>query len=187
VRRLIDDIRATIKGGDVGPEKIAQIESRVKEALPRLQASRVCTQTLSPGRYLCYKDPEYGFVIMVLVWASGDGTPIHDHGIWGVEAVLRHSLKVTNYSQNETDPQPLDTLIVAAGAIMHNLPPARDVHKVEHNSGDLAVSLHIYGREMTNNRSFVPGEGFKACRLECRELKLDLGLPAVTRHQDAGL
>ena len=172
MQRLVEDIRRVVARGPVDREAIAALEDRVREALPRLRQEGLGKEPIQPGRYLCYRDADYGFVVMVLVWGKGDKTPIHDHGIWGVEAVLKNSLKVTNYDESETDPQPLGSLVLSEGAVMHNMPPARDIHRVEHFAGDVAMSLHIYGKEMTGNRSFVPGEGYKCCQLVCKELKL---------------
>jgi predicted metal-dependent enzyme (double-stranded beta helix superfamily) len=175
VQRLVQELRQVVADGPVGHPEVVRIESLVRASLPRLKACKLCSLPLKPGRYLCYKDPDFGFVIMALVWGPGLSTPIHDHGCWGVEAVLKSALRVTNYTEDEREPRPLDTLLAAEGAIMHNLPPARDVHKVEYagtGQGELALSLHIYGREMTGNRSFVPGEGFKPCRLD--SCKLDI-------------
>jgi hypothetical protein len=66
--------------------------------------------------------------------------------------------------------------------MLYNLPPSRDVHKVQHGKGDeSAVSLHIYGREMTGNRMFVPGEGFRSCCLETRVLETEFDLTDFPR------
>ncbi|MCX6110022.1 MAG: cysteine dioxygenase family protein [Proteobacteria bacterium] len=170
--RLAQEITTILERGPVGLTEVKQMEQLVALAVPRLQQTVLCSRPLQPGRYLCYQDKVHGFVIMVLAWGPGDATLIHDHGIWGVEAVLKHSLRVTNFDESETDPQPLSSMVISAGDVMHNLPPARDVHRVEHASGDCALSLHIYGKEMTNNRSFVPGVGFRVCQLACHDLCL---------------
>ena len=172
MQRLVEDIRQVVAKGPVDRDAIATLEDRVREALPRLRQEGLGRDPLKPGRYLCYRDADYGFVVMVLVWGQGDKTPIHDHGIWGVEAVVKNALKVTNFDESETDPQALGSLVLSEGAVMHNMPPARDVHRVEHYAGDQAVSLHVYGKEMTGNRSFFPGEGYKCCQLMCQVLKL---------------
>lgn len=187
MQHLIANLREVLadRCTEVDQAAIDRVRAVVAEAIPRLQHTMLCekagTAALKPGRYLCYKDPDYDFVIMCLVWGVGDATPIHDHGIWGVEAVLRSTLQVTTYSDCETDPRPLDSCVCAAGTIIHNMPGDRDVHKVAHHSGDYAVSLHIYGREMTGNRMFIPGEGFKCCKLEARSLIDELGLSEQCR------
>lgn len=176
MQRLIEGIQRVVGKGEVDTGAIAELEELVRAELPNLKAGPLARVNLEPGRYLCYKDPDFGFVIMILAWGKGDKTPIHDHGTWGIEAVLRNELKVTAYSACEENPQPLTSRVVREGDVMHNLPPARDVHSVEHHQGALALSLHIYGREMTGNRSFVPGEGYKCCRLACQDLRKLPGL-----------
>lgn len=177
MRILIDGLRSVIAAGEVDVDAIAKMEKLVRNSIPRLQATCLCTKAVLPGRYLCYKDPQFGFVIMLMVWGPGDKTAIHDHGTWGVEAVLKNALKVTNYTECEVSPQALDTTVISAGMVMNNIPPSKDVHRVEHFSGDCALSLHIYGKEMTGNRSFIPGEGYKVCSLETKCLGAEFSLP----------
>jgi predicted metal-dependent enzyme (double-stranded beta helix superfamily) len=184
VRQLVEGLRTiigSVQGRAMDLATIGRIEGLVKESLPRLEDSCLCTKGYAPGRYLCYKDPDLGFVVMFFVWGPGNGTAIHDHGTWGVEAVLKNSLKITNYTSCEKNPQPTDSFVAEAGSLMHNLPPERDVHKVEHHSGDYAMSLHVYGKEMSGNRSFFPGEGFKVCKLECRELTKEFDFTDLTK------
>jgi predicted metal-dependent enzyme (double-stranded beta helix superfamily) len=176
---MIESIRSIVAGGVVDEPRLLLLETAVREALPRLMRAQVVLDPPPPGRYLCYKDTDYGFVVMLLAWGKGDGTPIHDHGTWGVEAVLRDALIVTEYSESETDPRPLKSCVMAPGAVMHNLPPARDVHKVQHHAGERALSMHVYGREMTGNRMFVPGEGYKVCALACGRLETGFDLSGL--------
>lgn len=193
MRKLVEDVREIVATGNVDRTAILRLEQVLSLAVPRLQVSRLCTEKLSPGRYLCYRDPDFGFVVMVMVWGAGHGSAIHDHGTWGVEAVLKNALRVTNYTGCEVNPQPTGDMVIGPGEIMHNLPPDRDVHKVEHpGAGESAISLHIYGREMSGNRQFVPGEGFKSCKLPCNDLCTELkamfslgDLPPPSRHTAA--
>ncbi len=172
MRTLVDQLRSIVANKSVGESEIAEIKQALAHAIPRLKERGLCESPCKPGRYLCYRDPQYGFVVMILVWGPGDGTPIHDHGTWGVEGILRHHLRVTTYNTCEEKPEKTGEQVLGATAIMHNLPPARDVHKVEHASGDYAMSLHIYGSAMTKNRSFIPGRGYTETKLECITLEL---------------
>lgn len=177
MQTLIKGLKSVIGAGPVDADAIAKMEDIVRKAIPELQRSCLCTKPVNPGRYLCYKDPELNFVIMLMAWGPGDKSKIHDHGTWGVEAVLKNSLKVTCYTECEVDPQPLDSMIITPGMVMNNTPPDKDIHRVEHFSGDVALSLHIYGREMTGNRSFFPGEGYKVCSLETKCLGQEFSIP----------
>jgi predicted metal-dependent enzyme (double-stranded beta helix superfamily) len=190
VRQLIQAVREVVAAGPVDLAAIQRIQDAVRESLPELQRASLCQRALKPGRYLCYKDADYDFVVMLLVWGRGDQTPIHDHGTWGVETVLKSALVVTQYDDDETDPHPVGTVTCDTGAMLYNLPPSRDVHRVQHparpghgnGAGDeCAVSLHIYGREMTGNRMFVPGQGFRACCLETRVLETEFDLTDFPR------
>ena len=179
MRGLVGLIRGVLTHGPVDSTVIVRLEDEVRQAIPRLIAQGVGELKVEPGRYLCYQDPDFGFVIMALVWGSGDGTAIHDHGTWGVEAVLRSRLKVTTYTESETAPEPISSFVVETGEVMHNLPPRRDVHRVEFYGDPAAaanqpsaLSLHIYGTTMNRNRSFIPGVGFKVCDLVTKPLTI---------------
>jgi predicted metal-dependent enzyme (double-stranded beta helix superfamily) len=165
VHYLVQQLRKVVGAGEVDESTIKSIELLVGSAFPRLGEELLFKPNPRPGRYLCYQDPDFDFVIMALVWGPGDATPIHDHGTWGVELVLQNQLKVTTYTDCEVNPEPVDSAIIGPGSVMHNLPPARDVHKIEHAGGDCAISLHIYGRSMNSNRSFIPGRGFEPRQL----------------------
>ena len=167
VQVLVNQLRTIISAGEVDSAAVGAIEAVVGTNFPRLREALLINPAPRPGRYLCYEDPHYGFVVMALVWGPGDATPIHDHGTWGVELVLHNQLRVTTYTQCETLPEPIESKVLSPGAVMHNLPPARDVHKIEHASGDYAISLHIYGKAITQNRSFIPGIGFQLRPLPC--------------------
>ena len=180
VRQLVENLRAIIGQGPVERDTIEAMKKMVKLAVPRLQQTNLCLQELKPGRYLCYKDPDFHFVVMLLVWGQGDKTPIHDHGTWGVEAVLKSQFRVTQFNECEVDPKPIAETVCDCGTVMHNLPPDRDVHRLENcGDADCGLSLHIYGREMSGNRMFVPGEGFKSCALETRKLDADFAFGDV--------
>jgi predicted metal-dependent enzyme (double-stranded beta helix superfamily) len=189
MRSLVEQIRAVVAKGPVDAAALETLQDVVRGAIPRLAKTSICTRDLAPGRYLCYRDADFGFVVMVLVWGDGSGTPIHDHGTWGVEAVLANALRVTTFCDSETNPQAQCTSIVKQGDVMFNLPPARDVHRVEYckeHSVGRAVSLHVYGREMSGNRMFVPGEGFKCCALQTNLLETEFDFSGLCGTQGRG-
>lgn len=159
---LIEALRQIAARGSVGDPDLHYLQTVLANAIPKLRAAiDLRGRTLRPGRFICHRDPQYGFVVMILGWGPGDATPIHDHGTWGIEGVLEGSLTVTDYDDSELDPQPLLQRVIGPGATMSNLPPKRDVHKVASCSRGLSLSLHVYGHELTGNRIYVPGEGFK--------------------------
>lgn len=173
MRSLIERLRVIVASGPVGLEQIALIQDLVRERLQDFRDAGVEQLHKGPGRYLLYKDPELGFVIMMMVWGQGDKTPIHEHGTWGVEAVLKDTIVVTNFDADDTAPQETSEVILPEGSVAFVLPPDNDRHSVGHHSGDCAISIHVYGEELTSSRCFVPGEGFQDLPLTARAIDLE--------------
>jgi 3-mercaptopropionate dioxygenase len=96
-------------------------------------------------------EPDGAFSIIGLVWRPGQLTRIHDHLTWcvfGVIAGVEHEdlfdadLNLIGKSDNRT------------GDVSGFAPPG-DIHRV-HNTGDTtAISIHIYGTDVTRVGSSV--------------------------------
>ncbi|MBS0382483.1 MAG: cysteine dioxygenase family protein [Proteobacteria bacterium] len=132
-----------------------------------------------------YRSPEHGYSVIAMTWGPGQGTPIHDHsGMWCVEAVWRGALEVVQYELREHDD--VRYRFVPAGAIQAgtgsagSLIPPHEHHTIRNASDtDIAVSVHVYQREMTRCNVFEPERGEWYVR-HPRELSLDQ--PAVADH-----
>lgn len=185
----MEELQKLATQGAVTEQDLHHLQRVVAHSIPKLRAAAsLRAKMLRPGRFICHRDPVYGFVVMILAWGPGDATPIHDHGTWGVEGVLEGVLSVTEYDDSEMNPKPLTQRIIGPGATMSNLPPNRDVHRVASGSCGLSVSLHIYGREITGNRIFVPGEGFQQRHNKADEYAfLDVAGVGETEAQTWGL
>jgi predicted metal-dependent enzyme (double-stranded beta helix superfamily) len=166
---LIKEIQQLIGREKVTRDVLLEIQGLVKDAIPEMQAE-LCHQDWEPGRYMLYKDPKHGFVVMMLVWGKGDKTPIHAHGTWGVEAVILNKVCVTNYTYCNISPKELCSAVLEAGEVAYVLPPDEDVHVVA-QSGELpAITVHVYGKELTENIIFSPGSGFRPSSVTCRKI-----------------
>lgn len=132
----------------------------------------------APGKYarrLLHRDPAGRYTVLVMVWDRGQGTALHDHaGMWCVECVYRGRIKVVSYSckaeeeglfqfQREKE---VYAGIAEAGALI----PPFDYHTIENAESDPAVTIHVYGGEMTWCHAFEPVEG--GYRMMHRELTL---------------
>lgn len=102
-----------------------------------------------------YRSPQFDYQIIAITWAPGQGSGVHDHAdTWGVEAVLRGQLEVVDYriagrhKAALTELRPADHRPLPAGSVIGLLPP-HDLHSCR-NAGkrDIAVSLHIYGKQL---------------------------------------
>jgi 3-mercaptopropionate dioxygenase len=155
-------------------EELERAMSRGSIALPE----RFCEiDTEHYARRLVYEDRASGVMVLAMVWAPGQGTPLHDHaGLWGIEAVLCGEIESVPYhmfaQQNGEyyfNAQPAERL--AAGSTGYLLPPFE--HHVTRNvSEEVAITLNIYGGPMPACHIFLP-TGFGAYTRQRRALSFE--------------
>ncbi len=115
------------------------------------------------ARHLLYRDPQGRFVVAAMVWRPGQGTPIHDHdGSWGLLGLVQGSLRVVNYhpQTDEVSPgavplQPDPPHQPCAGSDQ-SVCGCADVHQVQNLGDQLAVSVHVYARDIDKCLVFEP-------------------------------
>lgn len=155
-----------------GPVTLRRIETLrgiaarlVLEPLELTAAQRAIPPT-GYGRHLLHRDDEAGFVVIAMVWPPGiEGLP-HDHGTFGVVAVLEGDVEVTDYDVDVIDPggervrlRERSRVRGGPGATAFVLPP-HDVHRVRNASPDrMAISIHTYGRDLPRCRVIDPTSG----------------------------
>ena len=111
-------------------------------------------------RHQVVSDPDYGFTVVVLLWEPGAVTPVHDHDTWCVFGVIDGALSITNYAiEEDVVGQPLlirevDRERVAAGILGDNRRAGTEIHRVRNTGGERAVSVHVYGADVTLRKPF---------------------------------
>ena len=121
----------------------------------------------APDRYarrLLHHDPAGRYSVVVMVWDRGQGTPLHDHaGVWCVECVYRGRIRVTSYDI-EGDPAAgtvqftPETVVLAGIGEAGALIPPFEYHMIENPDETPAITIHVYGGEMTWCHAFFPLE-----------------------------
>ena len=118
------------------------------------------------ARRLLHRDPQGRYTAVVMVWDQGQGTPLHDHaGMWCVECVYQRKIRVTSYSVHGGNPETgvvqfeKETVIHAGPGEAGALIPPFEYHVLENAIGTPAVTLHVYGGEMTYCHTFTPVDG----------------------------
>ena len=130
-----------------------------------------------------YLSPELGYSVIAMSWGPGQGTPIHDHdGAWCVECVWHGRLAITRYAPTERDGERwrfarIGSEELPAGATDWLAPP-HEYHAVHNPSaGEVAVSLHVYQRQLRRSHAFLPepadGDGDGWMRRVERPLPVD--------------
>jgi predicted metal-dependent enzyme (double-stranded beta helix superfamily) len=114
--------------------------------------------------HLLHCDPARRFSVSAMVWGPGQGTPIHDHTVWGMVGMLRGCERCEEFGLPAAPGQPL-----VAGKV-HELHPGDidlvspsigDIHRVSNALADGAsVSIHVYGGDIgTLTRSRFDAQG----------------------------
>jgi predicted metal-dependent enzyme (double-stranded beta helix superfamily) len=106
----------------------------------------------SYARRLLHKTDQY--VVVIMVWGVGQGTPIHDHdGNWCVECVYDGTIRVRSF---DLVGSPDDEVVSFRRALevsaqkgqAGSLIPPFDYHIIENAADKPAVTVHVYGGEM---------------------------------------
>lgn len=118
------------------------------------------------ARHLLYSDPQGRFSIAVMVWRSGQGTPVHDHdGTWGMIGMIQGGLEIVNYFSDEED---LRLGEISLRSEAPHTPRAgtdqcvcgcADIHTVNNRLGETAISVHVYARGLEKCLVFDPVPG----------------------------
>jgi predicted metal-dependent enzyme (double-stranded beta helix superfamily) len=102
--------------------------------------------------HLLHLDPARRFSVSAMVWGPGQGTPIHDHTVWGMVGVLRGRERCEEFGLpfmpgGPLLPGPVHEL--APGDIDLVSPSIGDIHRVSNAlPGGASVSIHVYGGDI---------------------------------------
>jgi predicted metal-dependent enzyme (double-stranded beta helix superfamily) len=98
------------------------------------------------ARHVVYADPGDRYTIVAIAWGSGQQSPIHGHHTWCGVAVYSGTVFETFYESagNNAPPRPLQTLVREPGTLSFDADLA-GVHRIGNTTGDVAVSIHVYG------------------------------------------
>jgi quercetin dioxygenase-like cupin family protein len=143
-----------------------QTADRVVDALRgRLPAPRELSSVLltpgqlagDPGGYqtnLVHAEPDGSFSIVVMVWLPGQETAIHDHLSWCCTAVLDGTEYEEVFAVRGDHLEVVARSANPAGTVVGFAPPG-DVHQVRNIGSTTAVSLHVYGTDISRVGSSV--------------------------------
>ena len=110
-------------------------------------------------RNLLHEAPDHSLSLYALVWLPGQWTPVHDHGSWGVVGVVEGVLEERSYVRLSPDRGADDnialarggTVLLRQGSVTSFVPNPDHIHVTGvPTDRPRAVSLHLYGRTMSN-------------------------------------
>jgi 3-mercaptopropionate dioxygenase len=156
---LVAAVRAVVDAHADWKETAQCVARELGRHLPTREVLTDEQQVGDPHGYRSYPlhiEPDGSFSIVALVWRPGQVTPIHDHVTWCVFAVIQGMEHEELFELDEER----DCLVEAgtktndAGDISGFAPPG-DIHRVRNVGDDAAISIHVYGTDVSRIGSSV--------------------------------
>ena len=155
---LVCAVRGATRTGDNWAETADLVADVLWLHLPGPEILTAEQRYGDPATYRCHllhAEPDGSFSIVALVWRPGQATPIHDHVTWCVFGVIQGTEHEERYVLRDDGwLEQAGTALNATGDVTGLAPPG-DIHRV-HNAGtETAISLHIYGTDISRLGSSV--------------------------------
>lgn len=96
-------------------------------------------------------EPDGSFSVTAVVWRPGQRTRIHDHTTWCVFGVIQG---VEHEDVYDTDLNLIGQTDNLVGDVNGFAPPG-DIHRVHNTGEEIAISIHVYGTDVTRIGSSV--------------------------------
>jgi predicted metal-dependent enzyme (double-stranded beta helix superfamily) len=145
---LIDGVRTAVGVHTGWSETASLVAEQLRHHLPGPDVLSDEDRAGSPDGYRSHTlhvEPDGSFSIIALVWQPGQKTRIHDHTTWcvfGVAQGVEHEelfdaeLNLVGESDNNV------------GDVSGFAPPG-DIHRVHNIGAETAISIHVYGTDVT--------------------------------------
>ncbi|MEU3741082.1 MULTISPECIES: cysteine dioxygenase family protein [unclassified Streptomyces] len=154
---LVSGVREAV-GRGLPPDLTAYL---VGERLaPQLGAADLLTDEQRAGdpehyrQHLLHAEHDGSFSVIAVVWLPGQRTPVHDHVSWcvsGVHEGAEHERRYRLIPAASGSPARLvatEDLVNEQGTVAAFAPPG-DIHRVWNAGTERAISLHVYGADIS--------------------------------------
>jgi 3-mercaptopropionate dioxygenase len=155
---LVSAVRAVTQTGASWAETAALAADQLRLHLPGPDILTGEQRDGDPAGYcsfLLHAEPDGSFSVTVLVWRPGQVTPIHDHVTWCVFGVIQGIEREERYALLDDGWLEQDGVSVNAAGDVTSLTPPGDIHRVTNAGTQTAVSLHVYGTDISRLGSSV--------------------------------
>ncbi|MGW5848049.1 cysteine dioxygenase [Streptomyces sp. NPDC055254] len=152
---LVSEIRTVVDRG-LAPDLTAYL---VGERLaPHLGAPDLLTPAQREGdperyrQHILHAESDGSFSVVALVWLPGQETCIHDHVSWCVAGVHQGEESERRYrlapGADQARLVATEDVVNGQGEVCGFAPPG-DIHKVRNSCATTAISLHVYGANVS--------------------------------------
>jgi 3-mercaptopropionate dioxygenase len=145
---LVAGVRSAVAAHADWAETARLVAGELRRNLPTPDVLSAEQRLGSPDSYIAHTlhaEPDGTFSIIALVWRPGQLTRIHDHITWCAFAVIQGveheelfdaDLNLVGRSENHV------------GDVSGFAPPG-DIHRVHNTGATTAISVHVYGTDVT--------------------------------------
>src|SRR3954466_12478608 len=158
LNRLVEGIRTAVESHAGWAETAQLVADQLRVHLPTADVLTPEQRLGSPDEYVghaLHVEPDGSFSIVALVWRPGQTTPIHDHVTWCVFGVIQGVEYEELFTLDD------DGYLVEAGNDANHtgdvagFAPPGDIHRVRNAGRDTAISIHVYGTDVSRLGSSV--------------------------------
>ena len=156
---LVSAVRAVVEKRADWAQTARLVAGELERRLPSPDALTAEQRAGDPRGHRSYPlhiEPDGTFSIVALVWRPGQVTPVHDHVTWCVFGVIQG----VEHEELFTLDEERDCLVEAGTNTNHQgevsgFAPPGDIHRVRNAGDDTAISIHVYGTDVSRIGSSV--------------------------------
>jgi 3-mercaptopropionate dioxygenase len=151
---LVEGVRTAVAAHATWSDTAKLVGEQLRRHLPRPDVLTAEERLGSPDGYRTHTlhvEPDGSFSVVALVWRPGQITRIHDHLTWCVFGVIQG---LEHEDLFDADLNLIDRSDNHVGEVNGFAPPG-DIHRVHNTSDATAISIHIYGTDVTRTGSSV--------------------------------
>jgi predicted metal-dependent enzyme (double-stranded beta helix superfamily) len=145
---LVAGVRAAVERHADWAETAELVAGELRRHLPTPDVLTAAQRLGSPDDYTghnLYVAPDGSFSIVALVWRPGQITRVHDHTTWCVFGVIQGAEQEELF---DADGNLIGRSVNHVGDVGGFAPPG-DIHRVQNTTDETAISIHIYGTDIT--------------------------------------
>jgi predicted metal-dependent enzyme (double-stranded beta helix superfamily) len=149
---LLDGVRTAVAERASWSHTAELVAEQLRRHLPGPEVLTARQRLGSPDGYrnhTLHVEPGGSFSIVALVWRPGQVTRIHDHLTWCVFGVIQG---VEHEDLFDSDLNLIGCSDNHVGDVSGFAPPG-DIHRVHNTGGTTAISIHVYGTDVTRSAS----------------------------------
>ena len=145
---LVTALRTAVDSHADWAETAQLVADQLRRHLPTPAVLTAEQRLGSPDDYCAhtlYVEPDGSFSIVALVWRPGQVTRIHDHLTWCVFGVIQG---VEHEDLFDADLNLIGESDNHVGDVSGFAPPG-DIHRVHNTADETAISIHVYGTDVS--------------------------------------